>query len=140
EIVRRHESLRTTFQLEHGQPVQLIAPELTIPLQVVDLRGVPAVRREAEALHLGQLQALVPFDLAAGPLLRVTLYQLGPEDFLLVVVTHHIVWDGRSLHLFVRELDLLYPAFAAGLPSPLPELPIQYADFAIWQRTQLENG
>src|SRR5215813_5395911 len=140
EIVRRHESLRTTFQVEDGEPVQVIAPVLTIPLQVLDLRAFSSTRREAEAFRRVRQHALIPFDLAKGPLIRVTLYQLGLEDFLLQVVTHHIVWDGRSLSLFMRELDMLYPAFAVGRSSPLPGLPIQYADFAVWQRAQLESG
>jgi amino acid adenylation domain-containing protein len=140
EIVRRHESLRTTFQVEDGEPVQVVAPALTLSLPVIDLRAGALAPRESEAMNLARQEALLPFDLAKGPLLRTTLYQLGQEDSLFLVSMHHIVCDAWSLALFVWELETLYRALSAGLPSPLPDPPLQYADFALWQRTQLEEG
>jgi amino acid adenylation domain-containing protein len=134
EIVRRHEALRTTFAVAGGQPVQVIAPELAFQMERLDLRHLPDAAREREALQLVRAEARRPFDLTTGPLLRVTLVQLGAQDFLLLLTLHHIVADGWSLTVLIQELLALYPAFAAGQPAPLPELPIQYADFAAWQR------
>ncbi len=148
EIVRRHESLRTSFPAIDGQPAQIIAPVNAphdgravheSPLQVIDLREVPTDRREAEALRLAADEAGRPFDLARGPLLRVTLLQLDQEAHALIVIVHHIVSDGWSIDVLIRELMALYQAFSRGQPSPLPELPIQYADFAQWQRAWLQG-
>jgi len=137
EIVRRHEALRTTFESLNGEPRQVIAPSLELKLPVVDLRHLPEHSREAEALRLATEQAQEPFDLTRGPLTRVSLLRTGEDDYLFSLTMHHIVCDGWSMDVFFRELNVLYDAFAAGRPSPLPELPIQYADFADWQRHYL---
>ena len=110
-----------------------------MPLPRVDLTGLPASRAEAEAEKWAELEARQPFDLLRGPLLRTTLLRLGAEDWVLLVTLHHIVTDGWSTDVFARELRTLYEAFAAGLPSPLPELPLQYPDFAVWQRQGLSG-
>ena len=142
EIVRRHESLRTTFVEAEGRlgPVQVVAPPAPLSLPLVDLAGLPPAEREREGWYVGRQESRRPFDLARGPLLRTLLVRLAPDDHLLSVVMHHIVADGWSIGVFVGEMEAVYPAFRAGLPSPLPELPIQYADFALWQRGQLERG
>ncbi len=139
EIVARHEALRTTFVVADGQPVQIIAAALSLPLPIVDLRGLPEPERSAEALRLGTDEARRPFDLAKGPLVRTTLFRLGQDDYLFLLTMHHIVCDGWSMEVFFHELITLYSAFSMGEPSPLPELPIQYADFAIWQRQCLQG-
>jgi len=139
EIVRRHEVLRTRYSLSGGQPVQSVVAELTIPLQRVDLSDRIEAEREAEARRVVMLDATRPFDLESGPVLRATLIQLSSSEQLLALNTHHIASDGWSMGLFVKELTALYSAFAADGPSPLPELPVQYADFALWQRQWLKN-
>ncbi|MFL6198800.1 MAG: amino acid adenylation domain-containing protein, partial [Thermoanaerobaculia bacterium] len=140
EIVRRHESLRTSFAVTGGSKVlQVIAPPSAPPLPVVDLAGLPESAREAEAVRLGREEARRVFDLGAGPLLRATLARLGEREHTLLVSVHHIVADGWSIGVLVRELSALYPAFVQGRPSPLPELPVQYADFAAWQRDWLRG-
>ncbi|HEU4628280.1 MAG TPA: condensation domain-containing protein, partial [Gemmatimonadaceae bacterium] len=139
EIVRRHEVLRTTFSVHDGQPVQVIHPPapLPLPLPLHDLRALPASARTAAAAQLAAAEAQRPFDLRTGPLLRAHLVRLDEAEYALVLVMHHIVTDGWSMGIFFRELGALYPAFAAGQPSPLPPLPLQYADVARWQRAQL---
>ena len=139
EIVRRHESLRTRFGEREGRGVQEIRPAAPVPLPWIDLAGLPAAVREPEAQRLAGAEARLPFDLARGPLLRATLLRLDAEDWLLLVTMHHIVTDGWSVDVFRRELRELYMAFAAGLQSPLPELPLQYPDFAVWQRSALSG-
>jgi len=139
EIVRRHEILRTAFKSVNGQPLQVIAPHLAVPLAVVDLRQLPEADREAEASRRVQHAAETPFDPSRLPLLCMTLLQLGDCDFVLVVMMHHIVCDGWSLSIFFRELLVLYEAFSKGQPSPLTDLRIQYADFAVWQREWLKG-
>ncbi|HZF13330.1 MAG TPA: amino acid adenylation domain-containing protein [Thermoanaerobaculia bacterium] len=141
EIVRRHEVLRTAFPVVDGHPVQQVAPPGPLPLPLADLAGLPAAAREREARRLAEAEAAAPFDLARGPLLRARLLRLGATDHLALFTLHHIVSDGWSLGVLVRELTALYAAGiseqASGEPSPLPELPIQYADFADWQRRHL---
>ncbi|HWW75846.1 MAG TPA: condensation domain-containing protein, partial [Pyrinomonadaceae bacterium] len=139
EIVRRHESLRTTFQTVQGRPVQVVAPRLRLSLPILDLGGLPEAEREAELQRLAAEEARRPFDLTRGPLLRGTLVLLGGAGQVLLLTVHHIVSDGWSVRVFVRELGALWESFAAGKPSPLAELPIQYADFAYWQRHWLEG-
>jgi len=140
EIVQRHEVLRTTFAIVEGQPVQVIAPTLTLTLPVVDPSNLPETEREAEARRLATEEARRPFDLARGPLLRTTLLRLGEEEHVLLLTMHHTVSDGWSMGVLYRELSALYEALSKGKPSPLPELPIQYADFAVWQRQWLQGG
>ena len=139
EIVRRHEALRTTFPLVDGAPAQVVGPPAPAIIPVADLSGLPAERREEEARRQGREEAARAFDLARGPLLRASLLRFGPEDHALLFTMHHIVGDGWSTGVLIRELAELYGAFAAGRPSPLPDLPIQYADFALWQRRWLEG-
>ena len=137
EIVRRHEALRTTFVVADGSPVQVIAPTLNVTLLVTDLSELPESEREAEARRLATEEAQRLFDLARGPLVRAGLLRLGEEEHVLLVTMHHIISDGWSTGVFVRELTALYEAFSAGEGSPLAELPFQYADYAVWQRRWL---
>ena len=139
EIVRRHESLRTTFATLDREPVQVISPALTLDLPLLDLRDLPQPEREARALHLATEEAKSPFNLSRGPLLRATLLRLEKQEYLMLLTMHHIVSDGWSMGVLVNELTTLYDAFSSGQPSPLPELPIQYADFAHWQREWLQG-
>ncbi|WP_193196876.1 non-ribosomal peptide synthetase [Nostoc sp. MG11] len=130
EIIRRHEALRTIFLTVDGLAVQKIIPTLTINISVVDVEG----------LEKGEIQQLVtkeiqqPFDLSIAPLLRVTLLRQEVESYLLVLTMHHIITDGWSMEIFFKELEVFYDAFTKGQLSSLPELTIQYADFALWQR------
>ena len=137
EIVRRHEALRTMFLDGPEGVLQRVAPAPAPFLPVVDLSGLPPASREATCRRLAAEEARRPFDLAAGPLLRTALLRLGREDYTLLLCLHHIAADGWSLGVFARELGLLYGACRAGRPSPLPELPLQYADYALWQRRWL---
>jgi amino acid adenylation domain-containing protein len=143
EIVRRHEPLRTIFTEAFtdagGAPVQVIAPaeEWRSRLSLVDLAGLSDGERQAQASALALAEARRPFDLRRGPLLRLALLRLGEREHVLLLTMHHIVSDGWSLGVLLREVSALYDAFAQGRPSPLPELPIQYADFAVWQRDWL---
>ncbi|MCG3161077.1 MAG: Linear gramicidin synthase subunit D [Acidobacteria bacterium] len=137
EIVRRHEALRTTFATVDSRPVQMVAPELRLNLPVIDLRGTP--ERKIEAERLAAEEARKPFDLARGPLVRATLLRLGEEEHAVLLTVHHIVSDDWSTFVYLREIAILYDAFVAGRPSPLPELPIQYADYACWQRQSLQG-
>ncbi len=134
EVIRRHAALRTRFELREGRPVQVAAPHVFRPLPLVDLQGLPAASRQPEVMRLARRAAHRPFDLARGPLIRITLLRLGPQEHVAVSTMHHIVGDGWSTGLLFREIGALYLAFDEGRPSPLPELAIQYADFARWQR------
>jgi amino acid adenylation domain-containing protein/thioester reductase-like protein/non-ribosomal peptide synthase protein (TIGR01720 family) len=138
-IVQRHEVLRTTFATTEGHPVQVIAPPRPLALPVVDLRQLPAPEREAEVRRRATAEAQQPFALAQGPLVRVTLLWLGEAEHVVLLTLHHIVTDGWSLGVLAQELLALYPACVAGQPAPLPALPIQYADFAVWQRQWLQG-
>ena len=133
EIVRRHEVLRTTFQMVDGRAVQVISPDLTLTLLVIDLQEFTETEREVEAQRLTVEEAQQPFNLATGPLLRVKLLRLAQEEYVFMVTMHHIVSDGWSLNVFFQELTVLYTAFSNNKPSPLCDLSIQYADFAVWQ-------
>jgi len=134
EIVRRHEILRTTFPALGGSPQQVIAPAAAVPLALTDLGHLQPDAREAEAARLAAEETKRPFDLARGPLLRARLIRAGETRSYLALAVHHIAFDGWSLGIFMREFRALYDAFAAGSASPLPEPPVQYADFARWQR------
>jgi len=134
EIVRRHEVLRTSYRMDGGQPVQVISPPVPLPLRQVDLSDLPESQREARAFEILRQEFQRPFDLSCDVLLRTLLVRLGPEEYIVSVVTHHIASDAWSLGVMTRELGDLYAAFSAGKPSPLPELPVQYADYAAWQR------
>ncbi|WP_414582892.1 SDR family NAD(P)-dependent oxidoreductase [Scytonema sp. PCC 10023] len=139
EIIQRHEVLRTTFRQIDGKPIQMIAAKLNMTMPVVDLRHLPDSEREIEAQRITAKEAQHCFDLATGPLLRVLLIHLEAAEYLLVVTTHHIIFDGWSMGVFIRELAANYQAFCTNKPSPLPELPVQYADFASWQRQWLQE-
>ncbi|MES1243260.1 MAG: amino acid adenylation domain-containing protein, partial [Acidobacteriota bacterium] len=127
-------ALRTGFGWRDGNPVQEIQYWDEVSLPVADLGGLPAELREAEAMRLARAEAVRPFELEWDPLMRLALLVLGPEEHVLLATLHHIIADGWSLGVLVRELSALYPAVRAGRPSPLPELPVQYADYAVWQR------
>ncbi|MCT7982347.1 amino acid adenylation domain-containing protein [Laspinema sp. A4] len=138
EIIRRHESLRTTFQAVEGQPVQVIHPVLKLSLNRINLQGQSETQREAQALQIASTEARKPFDLSKGPLVRATLIPLSETDYRLFLTLHHIIIDAVSLYqVFLPELAALYQAFTTGTPSPLPEVSLQYADFAVWQRQSL---
>lgn len=137
EIVRRHEILRTTFQIIDGEPRQVIGQPSPVAVDVIDLRHLPQSERKPKAKQLVEEDSLQPFDLARGPLMRVKLLMLDHEDDLLLMNLHHIVYDGWSTGVMFQELMTLYNAFILGQRPQLPELPIQYADFAIWQREWL---
>ena len=139
-LVQRHEVLRTTFASVEGRPVQRIASTGRVPLPALDLRALPEARRESVARQLAREQARHRFDLVRGPLLRTTLLRLDAGEHVLLLTMHHIISDGWSLNVLVRELTALYAAFVAGRPAALPELPIQYADYAVWQRAWLQGS
>jgi NRPS condensation-like uncharacterized protein len=126
EIARRHQVLRTTFATQHEQPVPVIAPPRRVPLPVLDLCALPPAKREAEARRLMDEQAHRPFDLAHGPLVRVTLLRLSAGEHVFFLALHHIVADDESVGVFWRELAALYGAFSTARPSPLPELPTHW--------------
>ncbi len=137
EIVRRHESLRTSFPTVDSQPVQSIAPTLTLDLPLIDLSTLPEEEREHEAQKRATAEARAPFNLATGPLMRASLVRLGAEDHVLLVTMHHIVSDGWSMGVLIKEVGALYRAFIENEPPPLAKLSVQYADFAVWQRRWL---
>ena len=137
EIVRRHEVLRTTFDVVEGHPVQIVSPFQGIPLDRVDLKASVDPERDAQAAAIDEAQT--PLNLKSGPVVRTTLLQLGETDFVLLVTTHHIAFDGWSRRVLVGELGTLYHAYRNGSPSPLPELPLQYVDYAVWQRNYLQG-
>ncbi len=139
ELIRRHEILRTTFPVVEGQPVQVIVPKLTLYLKIINLQNVPPAVREVEALKVSKRVMKHHFDLEDGPLIEITLLQLSSEKHWLLIPMHHIITDAWSMGLFVEELDILYSAFSKGLPSPLPEMPLQYADFTLWQRQRFNE-
>lgn len=140
EIVRRHESLRTAFPVVDGNPVQWISPPQSYRLQALDWTEVPRSRQSNELQQLASQQFRKPFDLVHDNLLRMLLVRLGTSEHVLLLSMHHIVSDAWSAGVFARELSLLYKAFAEGRRSPLPELPIQYADYAVWQREWLQGA
>ncbi|HEX7242004.1 MAG TPA: amino acid adenylation domain-containing protein, partial [Longimicrobiaceae bacterium] len=138
-LVRRHETLRTTFAEQGGVPVQVVHPPACVALPELDLRRLPEAERTAGAERLAEEEALRPFDLARGPLLRSTLIRVGETDHVLCFTLHHIVSDGWSRDVLVREVSALYAAARLGRPAQLPELPVQYADYAVWQREWLSG-
>ncbi|MEE1825256.1 amino acid adenylation domain-containing protein [Streptomyces sp. BE20] len=139
EVVRRHEALRTAFRLLDGRPAQLVRPRLTVELPEIDLRQDrltgTALDERIAAAAIGE-----PFDLETGPLVRMTLLRTADDESVLVLALHHLVSDRWSVWVLLSELAALYEAFAAGRPSPLPDLPVQYGDFAVWQREQRDQG
>jgi amino acid adenylation domain-containing protein len=139
EVVRRHESLRTTFTSRDGQPFQVVHAASTPWFVLVDFSGFPQNQREAEAVCRVTEEVRRPFDLCQGPLLRALLCRLTDQDHILLLTMHHIISDGWSMRVIEQEMAALYASFSAGEPSPLEDLPLQYADFAVWQRDWL-NG
>ena len=139
EIVQRHEALRTTFSLVEGQPVQVIDPCLRLPLPVVDCQNLSELERQSEVRRLAIQQSQQPFDLTRGPLLRAQLLRLDQQEHILLMSMHHIISDEWSVEVFIREMAALYKAFSTDRSQPLPELPIQYKDFAYWQRQWLRG-
>ena len=139
EIVRRHEALRTTFRGENGNPVQVIEANYHLSLPLVDLSDLPDEERQSRAKLLTDEAALRPIDLREGPVLRLVLLRLNEQEHWIAMVIHHIVSDAWLMSVLVQELASLYPAFSSGRQSSLPELSIQYADYAIWQREWLDG-
>jgi amino acid adenylation domain-containing protein len=136
-VVQRHESLRTVFDSVDGQPQQIVLSEIDVPLPVLDLSAAPEELRESEALQIASTEGKKPFDLTQGPLLRTSLVRLRPDQYLLVLVQHHIITDGWSISILFRELTKYYEAFLEGRTPDLPELPVQYGEYAQWQREHL---
>src|SRR5918999_2287286 len=139
EIVRRHEALRTNFPVINGEPKQVVGAVLTLTLTTTDLSDLPEVERQSRVERLIREEAQRPFDLTHGLLLRASLLRVGSDEHILQLTMHHIAADAWSVGVFSRELTKLYHAYSNGEPSPLEELPIQYADFAVWQRERLEG-
>ncbi|HZI16901.1 MAG TPA: amino acid adenylation domain-containing protein, partial [Myxococcus sp.] len=139
EVTERHEALRTTFASDEGAAVQRIAPSAAVSLETLDLTRLPEAEREAESRRLAEEESLRPFDLARGPMLRTRLLLLDERRYVLLLAMHHIVSDGWSMGVLIREVVALYEAFSQGQPSPLPPLPVQYADYAVWQREALRG-
>src|SRR5450631_3455681 len=138
EIVRRHEILRTTFSWKDGAPVQVVTGDLSVAMPVLDLSA--SANPEEEAQKLAFAESHNAFDLERGPLVRAQLLRLGAQDHILLLTLHHIIFDGGSRRILIRELDALYEAFGAGRPSPLPDPKLQYADYAVWQRKKLQGA
>ena len=141
EIIRRHEILRTNFSIKEGEPVQIIAPSLTLPLKVIDLQDIPLAKRELEAKIISTKETQYIFDLTNEPLIRATLLRLDSSEHLLLITMHHIITDAWSHGIFLEELGTIYNALLSGFstPKPLPELPIQYADFTLWEQECLNE-
>jgi iturin family lipopeptide synthetase A len=139
EIVRRHEVLRTTFASKDGRAVQVVSPAVPLPLETIDLSASPADEREEQVERLAAREHQEPFDLSSQWSLRAKLVRLGAEEHIVLLTLHHIVSDAWSIGVLVQEVAALYEAFRLGQPSPLVELPIQYADFAAWQREWLQG-
>jgi len=139
EIHRRHESLRTTFTVHEGHPVQVIAPPQTIPLPIVDLSTLPERERRREAHRIATEWGWLPLDLERGPLMRTILLKTADDRHALLMTLHHIITDGWSFGILYQELSALYNAYSNNQASPLPELEVQYGDFAVWQRGRLQG-
>ncbi len=137
-VVNRHESLRTTFQMEGAQPVQVAGPENGLPLARIDLSQIDRDRREGELERLASDEAKRPFDLEKGPLVRATLVQMEPASFALLLTMHHIVCDGWSIGVFIREAGAIYESLVRGEQVKLPALTVQYADYSVWQQEQAQ--
>jgi non-ribosomal peptide synthetase component F/thioesterase domain-containing protein len=140
EIIRRHEALRTTFEIADGNPVQVVSPHLQLHVGVRDLRSLAPETREAEMDRLCTEEACRPFDVERDDLIRVGLLRMGDTRWILMLTIHHLVSDGWSIGLIMEELQKIYGSFAAKRESPLPELPIQYADYAVWKQEQLSSA
>jgi hypothetical protein len=140
EVIRRHEILRTSFTDIEGEAMQVIEEPQPLAIPLIDLSNFPASERACEVQRLTEAEAGLAFDLERAPLLRVTLLRLGAEEHIVLLTMHHIISDGWSMSVLLQEVAVLYEAFAQGQKSSLPELPIQYADYAMWQRDHLAGG
>lgn len=140
EVVKRHEILRTEFMIVNTEPVQKIKTSYELPFREIDLRSAPALQKESELNRIASAEAGLPFDLTGGELARVTFIYLEPNQSVLLFSIHHIIIDGWSIQLLNKELLTIYEAFSSGKPSPLPELTVQYADYAVWQREWLSGN
>src|SRR3954451_11897807 len=138
-LIARHESLRTSFTTKDGEPVQAVARELKLELPEIDLTTLGAAEAEAEARRWWQLEGERPFNLETGPLLRAHLVRITPAENVLVITMHHIISDGWSMGVFLNELVELYESANEGRPSSLRELPVQYADYSVWQREWMRD-
>ncbi|HKG80843.1 MAG TPA: condensation domain-containing protein [Pyrinomonadaceae bacterium] len=139
EIAKRHQSLRTYFGMVDGELQQIVGPPEKVTLPIVELTDVPESQREDAALTLVAEEGRRPFTLAQGPLMRVSLLKLDQDDHILLITMHHIISDGWSAGVFIKEMGVLYESFIKGEASPLPRLPNQYADYAVWQRKKLQG-
>jgi len=139
EVVRRHESLRTTFNVVDGEPVQVILPSANVTVPFVNLSTLPDEQRQTEARLLVTEEIERPFDLASGPIARALLIRLSEREHVAVLTVHHIACDAWSMEILVKEIGALYKAFSQREPSPLAALPVQYADYAQWQRGWLRG-
>ena len=139
EIIRRHEILRTSFDQIHGKPFQKINPNITFKLPIVELSNLNDENKEIEVQNLAIEEAQQTFDLTQAPLIKAKLLRLHEQEHILLLTMHHIVFDGWSMGVLLKELAAIYEAFSTGKPSSLPELPIQYADFAVWQKQQQQT-
>ncbi|TCP54483.1 amino acid adenylation domain-containing protein [Tumebacillus sp. BK434] len=140
EILRRHEVLRTVYVMLDGAPKQMVVPDVQVPFTVHDLSELPAWEREMQAVLTAIEEGDLPFDLAQGPMLRTVLLKLDAEEHVLLMTFHHIASDGWSMGILIEELSAFYQAYVAGATSPLTPLPVQYADYAHWQRKRMEGG
>ncbi|HST61912.1 MAG TPA: amino acid adenylation domain-containing protein, partial [Longimicrobium sp.] len=140
EVARRHETLRTSLPIIDGEPMQVIAPPAPRPLPLVDLAALPPDVREREAQRLVREEPLRPVNLETGPLLRTTLLRLAEEEHVVLFTVHHVISDAWSTRVLMRELTVLYGAFSRGEPSLLPELPVQYGDYTLWQRERVSGA
>ncbi|MCC6605387.1 MAG: non-ribosomal peptide synthetase, partial [Anaerolineae bacterium] len=138
-VVNRHESLRTKIVADNGRAQQQIQPHLDVPLPITDLTGLTGAVQETAVQQHSDAEAQAPFDLANGPLFRARLLKRQPDDHILLLTMHHIISDGWSIGILIREIATLYQTSVAKLPAPLPDLPVQYADYAAWQREWLQG-
>ncbi len=139
QVIARHEALRTVFQETDGQPTQVVLPSVTVEIPVVDLLEVPAEKRPAELIEQTEFEAQRIFDLTRGPLVRARVWRVEEEEYVLLMTLHHIVSDGWAMDILIRELVMHYQAGLSGQPTSLPSLPIQYADYAVWQRDWMQG-
>lgn len=137
EIISRHETLRTAFRLVNGRPVQLVQPARNVSIEIADLRSMPMEEREPEMQRRISVEAERSFDLLTGQLLRCSLLHVGDQEHVLILMTHHSASDAWSMGILTRETWTLYDTFSNGKPSPFERLPVQYSDYAVWQRNWL---
>jgi amino acid adenylation domain-containing protein/non-ribosomal peptide synthase protein (TIGR01720 family) len=140
QVIGRHEALRTVFQETDGQPMQVVLSSVTVEIPIVDLRDIPEEKRTAELTKQSEAEVQLIFDLTRGPLVRARVWHIGEEEYVLLMTLHHIVSDGWAMDILIRELVTYYQAGVSGQPAALPPLPIQYADYAVWQRDWMQGA